>query len=100
MTVVLCAIFWLLFDIFIIFTYLCQYITNIVVMEVKEIGQKIRARRKVLNLSIGELAELTGFSRTTISDIELGKTNPRLDILNEIFYFLNLEMRIEIKQTQ
>jgi len=69
-------------------------------MEVEELGGIIRARRKVLNLTIGELSEYTGLSRTTISDIELGKTNPRLDIISEIFRFLNLEMKIEVKQVK
>lgn len=70
------------------------------VMHTKELGKIIRARRKVLNLTIGELSEYTGLSRTTISDIELGKTNPRLDIITEIFRFLNLEMKIEVKQVK
>jgi transcriptional regulator with XRE-family HTH domain len=70
------------------------------VMNTNELGKIIRARRKVLNLTIGELSEYTGLSRTTISDIELGKTNPRLDIINEIFRFLNLEMKIEVKQVK
>jgi HTH-type transcriptional regulator/antitoxin HipB len=70
------------------------------VMDTEELGKIIRARRKVLNLTIGELSEYTGLSRTTISDIELGKTNPRLDIINEIFRFLNLEMKIEVKQVK
>ena len=68
------------------------------VMKTEELGKIIRARRKVLNLTISELAEYTGLSKTTISDIELGKTNPRLDIITEIFRFLNLEMKIEVKQ--
>lgn len=68
------------------------------VMDNIELGKIIRARRKVLNLTIGQLSEYTGFSRTTISDIELGKTNPRLDVLMEIFRFLSLEMKIEVKQ--
>ncbi len=70
------------------------------VMNKVELGKIIRARRKVLNLTIGELSEYTGLSRTTISDIELGKTNPRLDIISEIFRFLNLEMKIEVKQVK
>ncbi len=69
-------------------------------MSTEELGKIIRARRKVLNLTIGELSEYTGLSRTTISDIELGKTNPRLDIITEIFRFLNLEMKIEVKQVK
>ncbi len=70
------------------------------VMNIEELGKIIRARRKVLNLTIGELSEYTGLSRTTISDIELGKTNPRLDVITEIFRFLSLEMKIEVKQVK
>jgi transcriptional regulator with XRE-family HTH domain len=71
-----------------------------VVMNNVELGKIIRARRKVLNLTIGELSEYTGLSRTTISDIELGKINSRFDIITEIFRFLNLEMKIEVKQVK
>lgn len=67
-------------------------------MEKEELGKIIRTRRKVLNLTIGELAEYTGLSRTTISDIELGHTHPRLDVINEILRFLNLEIQIKIKR--
>ena len=69
-------------------------------MKKEELGRIIRARRKVLNLTIGELAEYTGLSRTTISDIELGNTHPRLDVINEILRFLNLEIQIEIKRNK
>jgi len=67
-------------------------------MEKEKLGKIIRTRRKVLNLTIGELAEYTGLSRTTISNIELGNTHPRLDVINEILCFLSLEIQIEIKQ--
>ena len=67
-------------------------------MKKEELGKIIKARRKVLNLTIGELAEYTGLSRTTISDMELGNTHPRLDVINEILRYLNLEMKIEIKR--
>lgn len=66
-------------------------------MKKEELGKLIRARRKVLNLTIGQLAEYTGLSRTTISDIELGKIHPRLDVINEILSFLSLEMKIDVK---
>ncbi len=68
------------------------------VMKKEELGKLIRARRKVLNLTIGQLAEYTGLSRTTISDVELGKIHPRLDVINEILRLLNMEMKIEVKQ--
>ena len=66
-------------------------------MEVYELGVIIRKRRKVLDLTIGELSDYTGISRTTISDIELGKTNPSLEIISEIFRFLNLELKVGVK---
>lgn len=66
-------------------------------MKKEDLGKIIRDRRKVLNLTIGELAKYTGLSRTTISDIELGNTHPRLDVINEILLFLNLEIDIKIK---
>ena len=70
------------------------------VMKKEKLGKILRARRKVLNLTIGKLAEYTGLSRTTISDIELGKIHPRLDVINEILRFLNLEIKIEVKQVK
>lgn len=69
-------------------------------MKNTELGKIIRVRRKVLNLTIGELSEYTGLSRTTISDIELGKTNPRLDIITEILQFLNLEIKVTVKEVK
>ena len=69
-------------------------------MKPEELGKIVRERREVFKLTIGDLAEYTGLSRTTISDLELGKTNPRLDVINEILRFLNMEMKIEIKKIQ
>lgn len=45
-------------------------------MDLKEIGAKIRAKRKSLGLSQGELAEDVGYSgKDMISKIEAGKVN-------------------------
>lgn len=66
-------------------------------MTKNEIGQKIKERRKVLNLPQTQLANYTGLSVVTLSQIESGKANPSLDTLNEIFRFLNLEIKIAIK---
>ena len=63
-----------------------------------ELGEIVKGRRNVLGLTTTQLSEYTGLSRTTISDIELGKTHPRLDIMNTIFEFLNLEMKVVIKK--
>lgn len=62
-----------------------------------EIGQRIKERRKVIAISQDKLAEYTGISVVTLSQIESGKANPTLETLSEILDYLNLEMVIAIK---
>lgn len=69
-------------------------------MEIEELGRLINNRRKVLGLTIRDLAELTGISKTTISEIERGVRNPTLDVLQNIFEYLNLEMKVEVKHRE
>ncbi len=66
-------------------------------MTKNEIGLKIKERRKVLNLPQIQLANYAGLSVVTLSQIESGKANPSFDTLNEIFHFLNLEIKIAVK---
>ena len=66
-------------------------------MEIIELGKLIKNRRKVLGLTIRELAKLTATSKTTISQIERGIRNPTFDMLQNIFEYLNLEMKVEVK---
>lgn len=63
-----------------------------------EIGQKIKEKRKIMSMSQSQLANYTGLSVVTLSQIERGKANPTLDTLNEIFHFLNLEILIVVKK--
>jgi len=67
-------------------------------MEIEELGELIKKRRKVLGLTIRDLAELTGLSKTTISQTERGVRNPTLEVLQNIFEYLNLEMKVEVKK--
>ena len=69
-------------------------------MEIEELGKLIKHRRKVLGLTIRELADLTGMSKTTISQIERGDSNPTFEILQNIFEYLNLEIKVEIKKRE
>ncbi len=62
-----------------------------------EIGQKIKDRRKIMAMPQSQLANYTGLSVVTLSQIETGKANPSLDTLNEIFHFLNLEILVAVK---
>ncbi len=66
-------------------------------MTIVEIGQKIKERRKVMSISQQRLAEYTGLSIVTLSQIESGKANPSYETLNLIFHFLNLEITIQVK---
>lgn len=68
-------------------------------MTKKEIGKKIKERRKVMSMPQSKLANYTGLSVVTLSQIESGKANPSFDTLNEIFHFLNLEILIVLKNT-
>jgi transcriptional regulator with XRE-family HTH domain len=62
-----------------------------------ELGQKIKERRQTMSMDQSQLAEYTGLSVVTLSQIENGKANPSFDTLNEIFHYLNLEMLIVVK---
>ena len=66
-------------------------------MEIEELGKLIKHRRMVLGLTIRDLADLTGMSKTTISQIESGVSNPTFQVLQNIFEYLNLEIKVEIK---
>ena len=68
-------------------------------MTKKELGKKIKERRKIMSMPQSQLANYTGLSVVTLSQIESGKANPSLDTLNEIFHFLNLEIIIVVKNT-
>jgi len=66
-------------------------------MKIDELGKFIKNRRKVLGLTIRDLAELTSLSKTTISQIERGLSNPTFDVLQNILEFLNLEISVDVK---
>jgi transcriptional regulator with XRE-family HTH domain len=67
-------------------------------MTKKELGQKIKERRKIMSIPQRQLADYTGLSVVTLSQIESGKANPSFETLNEIFHFLNLEILVVVKK--
>ena len=67
-------------------------------MEIEELGKTIKHRREILGLTIRDLAELAGMSKTTISQIERGISNPTFEVLQNIFEYLNLEIKVEVKK--
>jgi y4mF family transcriptional regulator len=64
----------------------------------KTIGQAIKERRGVLNITQRELAEIAGVGINTLTKIERGEANPSLGVLGRILDALGLEIKISIKQ--
>lgn len=58
----------------------------------KAIGEVIRARRKYLRFTLAQVADRTGVSLGYISQIELGRNTPSIDILNTISYCLGIHL--------
>jgi y4mF family transcriptional regulator len=68
-------------------------------MNTKELGETIKNRRKELNITQPDLAELAGISVNTLYKIERGQNNPTLDVLTKILEVLGLELKIEIRKS-
>jgi transcriptional regulator with XRE-family HTH domain len=66
-------------------------------MNIDKIGEIIKERRDYLHLSQKDLAEMSGITFKSISEIELGIRNPTLGTLNKIFDILGLELSIHRK---
>jgi len=66
-------------------------------LNTKEIGKLVRERRRVLGIDQKTAAELSGVSVHTLSDIESGKGNPSVNVLNNVLDALGLALVIQIK---
>lgn len=58
----------------------------------KSFGQVLRMAREVRGLSQESLADLSGLSRTFISEIERGNASPTLDVLIRISNGLGVKL--------
>lgn len=58
-----------------------------------EIGLKLKSLRKAKRLSQQEVADHFGWSRTTVSNFEIGRRRPSLDVLQALaaYYGVGLE---------
>lgn len=59
----------------------------------EKIGIKIRLLRTKLKLSQEKLAEFSDLSKTSISAIERGESNPSIETLDRIAHALNIELK-------
>ncbi|MCM1517598.1 MAG: helix-turn-helix domain-containing protein [Pseudoflavonifractor sp.] len=60
------------------------------------IGNRIKARRKMLGITQSELAEYSDVSINTLTKIERGEANPTLNVIERIFDTLGLNIEIVI----
>jgi transcriptional regulator with XRE-family HTH domain len=66
-------------------------------MNTLELGRIISNRRRTLGLDQRSLAEISNLSVHSLSDLESGKGNPTLAIINRLAASLGLEMRLEVR---
>ena len=67
-------------------------------MNLLEIGQTIRKRRKFVGIMQKDLSEITGISLRSLIDIETGKGNPTIKQLNKIFDALGLTLKLSVEK--
>lgn len=65
--------------------------------EIIKIGQIIKERRKSLNVTQNDLAEISGISVRSLKEIETGNGNPTLIQLIKILNPLGLKLNVKIK---
>jgi|GEM_PF-157172 len=68
------------------------------IMTISDIGKSIRERRKMLSITLPDLAEMAQISINTLYKIERGEANPSVRVLNKIANILGLEISIGVKK--
>ena len=59
------------------------------------LGKQIANRRKQLNISQADLADMSGVSLRTLSAIENGDANPSIDVLSKVLEPLGLVITLQ-----
>lgn len=67
-------------------------------MWIRQLGEIIKVRRKALNLTQADLAELAQISTNTLYRLERGEANPSLETLSKLAEVLGMEIKLEVKQ--
>lgn len=65
-------------------------------MNSQEIGNIIKERRTFLGVDQKSLSELSGVAVHTLSDIESGKGNPTVAVLNMITRVLGMDLVVKV----
>lgn len=67
-------------------------------MDVAELGAALRARRRSLNLTQSETADLADISTRVLSDLENGRETVRLDILTAVTAALGMSLTLAVSR--
>ena len=67
-------------------------------MLVKYLGEAIKNRRKDLDITQPDLAELAQISTNTLYKLERGQGNPSVDVLHKLTEVLGMELTIQVKK--
>ncbi|ALV46546.1 transcriptional regulator, y4mF family [Arthrobacter alpinus] len=65
-------------------------------MDVAELGAALRTRRRTLNLTQSETADLADISTRVLSDLENGRETVRLDILAAVASALGMTLSLQV----
>ncbi len=63
------------------------------------LAKVIKSRRKTLDISQQDLAEMAGIGLATIKNIERGKGNPSMGTVSKIMAVLGMEIEYKVRQT-
>ena len=79
--------------------YFIVKISNILHIQDKKnminLGKQIANKRKQLNISQADLAEMSGVSLRTVNAIENGEANPSVDVLSKVLEPLGLVITLQ-----
>lgn len=68
-------------------------------MTLLDIAKEIKQRRRVLNITQEQLSEMAEVGLRTLKNIERGKGNPTLILLNKLAAVLGMELKLEVKKS-
>ena len=63
------------------------------------LAKVIKSRRKTLEISQHDLAEMAGIGLATIKNVERGKGNPSIGTVSKIMEVLGMEIEYKVRQT-
>jgi transcriptional regulator with XRE-family HTH domain len=69
------------------------------IRSVDDIRQLVRAERKRRRLSQARASGLTGFSQKGLSEFELGRVNPPIDMALKIMTTLGIKLKASVAET-